>query len=249
MPKYAFAHPGKIGDALYSLPTIKYLCDRDNATADFYTSEYCNPVISLFEYQSYIDKVIIPSGYKMQRMDCGVQPWSMPIPEGVYDATFQLGFRIAPSKALHLWIGESAGLPSVPYPEYQYPNITFFNEPYIVISTKYPTGYNKAFEAFINVCPILTVQVGSPTEFLESKSANFTHLNMLETVSLLSKTKGFLGLPFSQLVLANGFPDIPKVAMHNSATWDMRHVIQRPNNYYPMNPNTDEILKLLKLTQ
>jgi|WetSurSiteA1Bulk_404760.scaffolds.fasta_scaffold69848_2 hypothetical protein len=248
MPKYAFSHPGKIGDALYTLPTIKYICERDGATADFYTSNYCLPLTPLFEYQSFIEKLIVPESYVIRDMGCGVQPWQMPIPEGIYDQVFQLGFQTTPNIPLHSWIGQSVGIADVPPPQYQYPDITFFEEPYIVISARYPTTYNDSFKAFIDACPILTVQIGCPNEFLESKSANMTHLNMLETVSLMAKSKGFLGLPFSQLVLANGFPDIPKVGMHNGGSWDLRHVIQRPNNHYPVNPSTEELLRLLNLS-
>jgi hypothetical protein len=245
MPKYAFSHPGKIGDALYTLPTIKYICERDGATADFYTSNYCLPIKSLFEYQSYIDQVIVPESYVISDMGCGIQPWNMPIPEG-YDQVFQLGFKSTPPTALHTSIAQSVGIPDVPLPTYEYPDKTFLSEPYIVISARKGTTFDPLFSEFIERCPILTVQVGCPHEYLESKSVNLTHLDMLDTVALMAKSSGFLGLPFSNLVLANGFPDIPKVAMYNYA-WDMRHVIYRPNNIYLNIPPVDDVLRGLNL--
>ena len=247
MLRYAFAHPGKIGDALFTLPTIKYICERDNATADFFTSNYCLPITPLFEYQSFIEKVIVPEEYIIRDMSCGVQPWEIPIPPG-YDAIYQLGFRTTPDCALHTWIGRSAGIPDVPPPSYQYPDMTFFEEPYIVISARNPTTFNDTILDFINICPIKTVQIGCPHEYLESKSVNMCHLNMLETVALMSKAVGFVGLPFSQLVLANGFPNLIKVAMHTGAHWNMSHLIYGPNNHYPVLPSPEEVLRLLNLS-
>ena len=50
MRKYAFAHPGKIGDMLYILPSVHTICERDEAVADIYTSEACRAAEDLVKY-------------------------------------------------------------------------------------------------------------------------------------------------------------------------------------------------------
>lgn len=95
----AVSHPGKMGDALYALPTARLLYGIHGEKIDFYTSDYCAPLTNLIEYQSYINKVVIPADYKIERMDIGCQPWQMPIP-AEYTHIFQLGFRGVPNQAI-----------------------------------------------------------------------------------------------------------------------------------------------------
>src|SRR5215203_1438962 len=104
MTRIAACHPGKIGDALYTLPTLRYIYGVTGSKIDFYTSEYCEPMRSLLEYQPYINSFNIAPNYKVERMDMGCQPWYMPI-EG-YDQVFQLGFQTVPDRAIHQFIAK-----------------------------------------------------------------------------------------------------------------------------------------------
>ena len=109
MKRIAFSHPGKIGDLLYILPTVKYICERDGAIADIYTSDMCKSAESLFRYQEYVNDFIIPTDYKMVHYNQGVQPWYMNVPPG-YDKVYQLGFELFPSGPLHKYIAKQIGL-------------------------------------------------------------------------------------------------------------------------------------------
>ena len=106
----ACSHPGKIGDAIYALPTINKLCELRECTADFYTSSYCAPLKKLFEYQPYIDNFYMPDSYIIERMDMGIQPYRMPIDPAPYRVVYHLGFRHIPNTRLDRFIADSIGL-------------------------------------------------------------------------------------------------------------------------------------------
>lgn len=247
MAELAFSHPGKIGDSLFSLPTVRHVCQTKQKTCDFYTSDYCKALIRLLEYQSYIDNVYIPPNYRMTRADMGIQPWLMPIDKSFYETVYQLGFRSVPDRPLHKFIAKSVGIDPRLLPEigYEYPDIKVLDEPYIVVSARGQTTFIKLFAEVIKRCPIAVVQIGAKGEFI-GDSVDITGLDMLETTTWIAKSKGFVGLMSSQLVLANGFP-INRVAVHDGIHWDMRHVVRSSFNHYPINPTADKILELLAL--
>jgi len=250
--KIAASHPGKMGDALYTLPVLRYIYESTGQKIDFYTSEYCAPLKRLFEYQECINKFIIPEGYIIDNMGCGVQPWYMPIPIEKYHQIHQLGFRYTPDKELHQFIAESIGIYAPMEIEYIYQPYDFLDlrnlidrEDYICIAPRGHTTYDHVFEALSKkyVC----VTIGGKTDYLRSTNAiDATGNDMLETLSILAYSKGFVGLMSAMLVLANGF-DIPKVGL-NGLFSDMRHAIKSPTNYYPENPhnpNIDDIVAFL----
>ncbi len=244
--KIACSHPGKIGDANYSLPTVKRIAELEHCQVDFYTSEVCRPLKRLFEYQSYIDKFYIPDNYKVERMDMGVQPWYVPIDGHLYKKTYQLGFRSCPNTDLPTFIGNQVGVDGLGRVQYEYPDFETLNEPYYVLAPRGNTTYKDLFIDFVNKSPIPVVSIGAEGEFnYINAGINKCGLDILETVTWIAKSQGFVGLMSSQLTLANGF-DIPKVAVHDGRSWDMRHVVRTLSNYYPVNPSAEDILKILE---
>jgi len=241
--KIACTHPGKIGDALYCLPTIKALSKKYNCKIDFYTSSYCKPLKNLFLYQSYINDFIIPKNYIIKRFDMGIQPWKMPV-NGGYDLVYHLGFKRIPDKALPNFIAETAEVNIEPI-QFEYPDLKILDEPYYVIAPR--KAYKDLFNNIVLHSDLPFVVIGgkgdnnlSPYSAIDKTGTDF-----LETVSIIANSKGFVGLMSSQLVLANGF-DIPKVAPHDGKNWDMRHVVRSKNNFYPVNPTYEEVIELLK---
>jgi hypothetical protein len=262
--KIAFGHPGRLGDALYCLPTIKYLCNRYGVKADFWTSEYCLPLKDLFEYQDYIDRLYVSPSYKLRDWGCGGQPPFVPIPTSEYEVTYQLGFRNTPDKRLDWFIGESVGIDgnSLPEVSYEYPPLhkgililpddeTKFldtENPYIVIAPRGETGYKETFRQTAELSlsrNIGVVYIGRRGEADTFPGFDCTGLDLLYTTSILSRAIGFVGLMSSQLVLANGFPDMIKVAPQDGKSWDMRHVVYSDTNYYPVDPTAQTILDLI----
>jgi len=238
----AVTHPGKMGDTLYALPLARLLYGINGEKIDFYTSEYCRPLKELIEYQTYINECIIPADYTIERMDMGCQPWQMPVQEG-YTQVYHAGFRSVPDRAIHQFIAMQAGY-NVPLGiSYDYPYGYTFTSDYICIAPRGETSFKQLFNDLADSTN--AVIIGGEGDYT-GHGMDFTGLSMLETVSLLSKAKGFVGLMSSQLVLANGFP-YPKIAPHDGKSWDMRHVIYTEYNHYPINPTLADLKALLDI--
>lgn len=216
MLKYAFSHPGKIGDFLYILPTVKYICERDGAIADIYTSEMCVSTEKLVRYQSYVNDFIIPRDYKIVHYNMGVQPWKMPIDESKYDKVYQFGFQHPPHGPLNAWIAKQAGLDIVPPVEYEYPDLRFYDKPYVVVAhCDYHTlpSLRQAYEYFISNSPITSVIVGIERDRIHARGGYYDliGIDFLHLASLISRSVAYVGFYSGQLAIANGFPGLLKV--------------------------------------
>lgn len=245
----AVTHPGKIGDALYALPFARLMYGIHGEKIDFYTSEYCKPMQSLVEYQSYINRFIIPKEYVVERMDCGVQPWNMPV-SGDYTYTFHCGFKSVPDTALHQFIAKQNGYDIPLAIKYEYPGNHFLHmilqehtkeKPYICIA---PRGKSSFQHIFNEVADRTNAVIIGAKDDYTGHGIDMTGLSFLDTLSVLSKCDGFVGLMSSMLVLANGF-NMPRIAIHDGRSWDMRHVIYTEYNHYPINPSVDDIVAIL----
>jgi hypothetical protein len=250
--KVAFAHPGKMGDALYSMPAMRYVTNYFGVQADFYSSEYCRPMKRLMEYQSCVDGMYFPDNYRIERMDMGVQPWHIPIDGSLYSVTFQLGFRQVPNCPLPRYVAITAGVGAHQELDmyWECPDIETLDEPYIVIGPRGKTTFEPLYLDIIEKAPCKVVQIGGPGDAVgdvtQDKVVDFTGEDMLETCSWLKKSKGYVGLMSAMLVLANGF-EIPRIAPHDGKSWDMRHVVESEYNHYPVDPTADEVLEVLGL--
>lgn len=242
--KLAFSHPGKIGDSLYTLPLIRHLCEQYNCKADFYTSTYCEPLRSLSEHQSYIDRFFTldaANGYQLRDFGCGGQPPDMPIPNGGYSQIYQLGFHKTPDTFLAQFMANEAGVSETMSVHYEYPILDKpIQEDYICIAPRGMTGFIDLFNGIADATT--AVIIGGSGDYT-GHGIDMTGKDMLETLSILHHAKAFVGLMSSQLVLANGV-QIPRIAIHDGIHWDMHHVLYSSLNYYPVNPSVDDILSI-----
>lgn len=256
-PLVAVSHPGKMGDALYALPAIRVLIEDWNAQVDFYTSEYCKPLEKLIKYQTGIRNFIVPESYTILGMDMGIRPWKMPVDGTLYNRIVHLGFRSVPDCPLPEFIGRTAGVPLSKLKPiyYEYPTADIPSNDYICIAPRGETTFKSLFEDIIvnsekDVAIIGGKSDNSLTRFSTNEKGrnifDLTGLDMLDTLTWMSKCSGFVGLMSAMLVLANGF-DIPRIAVHDGIHWDMRHVLYSNKNHYPINPTRQEIEELLNL--
>ena len=236
----AVSHPGKIGDALYSLPTVRYLCELHGTRADFYTSSYCEPLRRLLEAQDCIERVIVPEDYKIENGFQGIQPWNMPIPEAGYERVYQLGFQAEPDRPLPDYIASTVGAPSGLPIAYHYQEQPTLDRPYLVLAPGKDLRYRRLFSELIALSPIDVAVIGTKDEFFGA-GLDCTGLDILDTLPWIANSSGFIGCMSSPLVLANGFP-IHKVVVDDGSTWDMRHVVRSPFNHYPINPSPLAVL-------
>lgn len=240
--KFATAHPGKMGDALYSLPFIRHIYNTTGEKIDFYTSDYCAPMRRLFEYQSCINEFVVSPHYRVERMDMGCQPADILI-DKPYEQVYQLGFHRIPDRAIHQFIAAEQGVTIPLAVEYEFPKLTgpLVDSTYICIAPRSPSSFQSLFDALAD--RVTCVVIGGPGDY-SGHGLDYTGKDFLETLSIMSGAKGFVGLMSSQLVLANGFP-YSKIAPWDGRSWDMSHVIYQASNHYPVNPSVDHILSLL----
>lgn len=242
MTKFAAAHPGRMGDVLYTIPVMRYIYKVTGLKFDFYTSEYCSPLKKLFEYQECVSRFYVSPSYVLDNWGCGGQPWYVPIPIQEYARVYQLGFRQTPDCALHQFIAKYAGIDVPLAIEYDYPPLLDYtwSSPYVVLAPRGKTTFEPIFNEIADKTTALIV--GGEGDYT-GHGIDLTGLDMLNTLTVLSGAKAFVGLMSSQLVLANGF-DMPRISL-NGYQADMRHSIRTAQNYYP-GPNTtaDEIIAL-----
>ena len=231
-----------MGDALYSIPTIRELAARHGCKVDFYTSSYCAPLRRIFEAQSCIDRFIISEQYVLHDFSCGAQPWQVPVPD-VYDAIYQLGFSALPHQPLPDHISTSVGLRAGLAVRYEFdlpaPEI---DEPYIVSAPR----AGLPFRELADRSSIRVVEIGGAGEGTGSpRVIDKTGLDMLEVLPWLAHAKGFAGYHTAMLVLANGFP-IPKVVWTPpDAFWLFLHAVKSYHTDYPITPTAIEMLRKL----
>lgn len=254
--RIAVTHPGKMGDALYTLPTIRYLWSLGN-TIDFFTSEYCRPIKDFMEFQQPVDRAFVVENYQIQHTRLGVQPWRMPVSTNGYDLVMHLGFRKEPTTRLDWFIAEQAGIDKEKLPpiQYDYPwdtdSYIMPDQPYIIVA---PDGrgsgrYRELLEEINEICPVLTVAVGAawgPEQVAMMVDVDMMGRSFLDTAAWMANSIGFVGMLSSMLVLANGF-DIPKVCLLPRKNPKLHHCVQSKNNSYMFMPTAQEVLRSLGL--
>lgn len=205
--KIAATMPGKMGDAIFAIPTIRWLSEKHNTKIDFWTSQYCSPLKRLFEYQTCIENFYVSPSYELEHMQMGCQPWLVPIhDEYQYEQVYHLGFRGYPiEKGIINYIADSVGAPMNLPLKYDYPDIETLDK-YVVVA---PRGEER-WRPVIARLAVLgdVVQIGSLGDKVSELGIDRTGLDFLETLAWISKARVFMGCRSSQLVLAKAF-DIP----------------------------------------
>lgn len=248
--RYAVCMPGCNGDALYTLPTIRKLHEQGDVEIDFYTSEVCRPIEQLMRYQSCVSNVIVPTSYVVESKGQGVQPWKMSI-QGAYTQVYQLGFQHHPNGPLHLYLAKRAGLQDVPNPVYEYPeDFPIPEEPYAVVCYSHARGALKPdlrekYNYMIENCPIKVVQSGLDVDCtLDVKnSIVYPNLNLLNLLPLIAKARVFVGFYSAPLVLANGFPSVPRIVTLTSPRCGEQHGLHIPYTKDVLTNRKEEILE------
>lgn len=241
--KIAATHPGKHGDALYTLPTIRALA-AEHGKIDFYTSSYCEPLRSLFEAQECIGGFYVAPNYRIERMDMGVQPRYVPVDASLYDYVFQLGFDRVPDCAIPDFIARELNVNPAPI-QYDVPDKERIWKDYIVLAPRASDDYTPLFQEIIDGAALDCMIVGGHGDGAKLHGGvDYTETDYLNTAWLIKHAKAFVGLMSSQLVLANGFP-IPRICPHDGKSWDMRHVVRSEYNHYLVKPSASEVWEII----
>lgn len=212
----ACSHPGRCGDAIFCLPTIKALCARHQCQSDFYTSEWCLPIASLMCAQSYIRQMIIPEDYRIEAHSIGIQPWKMPIDEGKYEAVYQLGFKDYPTIPLPDFIAASVGLPPQPL-ELEYPKVRKLDGDYLIACSKSmnecPMAFPESPNFFVELGSLVGLVIIGMQPLLPTFNLIHTKMNLLEVASAMHFSKGVLSSPSTPHTIAAFIPGVKMVTL------------------------------------
>lgn len=98
MAKVLCTFSGKLGDVLWSLPTVKEIAHRVGEPVDMLTMFECKSLLPLLEAQPYIRKAWASEEWQGSCTGSphGNQPWQAPVPEGMYDRVDHLTYRYHP---------------------------------------------------------------------------------------------------------------------------------------------------------
>lgn len=247
--KISVSHPGRLGDALYCLPTVRHLSKIFDTKIDFWTSNYCKPLVNLLKKQTYINEVFINEQYIAHHHNCGTQPSILEC-LGKYDKIFHLGIREYPQCRLVDYYPTIHGFTMVDTTiKYDFPPLVGGSKDRIIVCP----GRNTVFK------PLLTelmtsladeynpvYQIGPKEECIsiDSPSVLTYNVDMLETLSYMSDAKLFIGTLSANLVLANGFPDLKKVILCEPERWCPRHDIHTVNHHYIVPSSLEQVLSL-----
>jgi hypothetical protein len=212
----ACSHPGRCGDAIFCLPTIKALCARHQCQADFYTSDWCAPIEPLMRYQPFIHDFIIPPDYRIEGHGIGIQPWNMPIDRTKYEAVYQLGFKEYPKIPLPDHIAASADFEPLPL-ELEYPMGRALDGNYLVACSKSVNECAQAFPEspmfFQDMSALMRlVIVGMQPLRLELDLVHH-QMNLLEVASAMHYSKGVLCSPSTPHTIAAFIPGVKMVTL------------------------------------
>jgi hypothetical protein len=134
--------PGKFGDILWSLPTVRAISRNVNEPVDFMVMQPYLSLTPLLEAQSYINKVIVNDAWLCTGSPHGDQPWepqnnNMLLTE--YDSVVNLGYRYHPGIC---YIGKQV----IDFLAHQQ-NITLEEQvcPFIEVKSEYGGGIAYAF--------------------------------------------------------------------------------------------------------
>jgi hypothetical protein len=243
--KIALTHPGKIGDLLYAWPTAQALCKKHGCKADFYTSEYCRPVMPLLAYQEEIDEVFVPPDYEITGYGQGVQPWRMPI-HGVYSHLYHLGVNKWPDGGMIEFYGKVHNVTPEPF-NFRCPTIDLgLSEAPIVVSVCRRKGVQLAqsvVNAFKSLLPV--VQLGGAGEDLLDGVVNDRQFDFLESASILNTARVYAGGTGANSVLAIAFYHTPSVIAYTAGI-DDRHLVPAPQVTYMKEPSFEDYLSEIK---
>jgi hypothetical protein len=230
----ATSHPGRCGDAIFCLPTIKALCSRHNCQTDFYTSDWCAPIAPLMLAQPFIRKFIISPGYMIEAHGIGIQPWKMPIDASQYEAVYQLGFKTYPVTPIPDHIAASEGFPPLPL-ALEYPKERVVPGDYLVACSK---SFNECalafpespmfFQDMNKFVPVLTVGLQCLRQGLAHEGYAKNPANLLEVAGLIHHSKGVLCSPSTIHTIASFIPSVRMVTLKHHwldrrQMWDGTH--------------------------
>ncbi len=245
----AICTPELHGDVLWTVPAARYLARKHGCLVDYWLSYRGASTADLLRVQTFVNDVIldgvwVPRGGRTEEVD---------LARGNYEAVYQLGFHESldnltlldyfcrragvPRQGHHLEI--PVGCPEEPLPEV----------PYIVMDAKKVDGsmhrWHEMFREFVRHCSLPVLEIGVPGCAVAVDCGSIDHCRhgFLHAAACIAQCKYFVGTISAPLVMADAFPEVRRIAVHDGRSWCMDQVTKSPMNYYPVTFDYREILR------
>jgi len=241
----ALTHPGKIGDLLFSFPAAITLASI-YGPVDFYTSQYCKPLVTLLEYQSWIENVIIPENYVIDNFGMGVQPWLMPVADG-YEHVFDLGLQTWPTKNMIDYYANQVEVDPAEFVVECPDELEDFwiDDDCILIASCLRTNplYAQAIADWANN-RVQVVHVGGGLgNQLVNNVSNTKFSDFLATATTMKEAAIYAGGVGANSVLASAFTNLKVVITHPEKAFDTRFIVYRDHVTFMTDPPVEEYVQ------
>jgi len=234
------------GDTLWSVAAARALAQRAGTQADFFITWRAEQLGNLLRAQSFVRHVVIVHDRSIGFALAGEAKG--------YDEVYDLHMRGHEGNLLD-WFCKVADVgpqchrfdipPDVPIS-------TLPDGPFVAMAGKAwdqgMEGVTAPMREFTKLCPVPVVEVGFPTGAMVAPGTSIDRRSwgFLEMAGIISKCRVFLGTLSAPLVLADAFPDVYRVAVHDNARWDMRWPTRSDKNHYVGNPSGHDLIDLMK---
>lgn len=252
----AVCSPELNGDVLWCLPAARELARRHGSKVDFWLGPRGSRLVDLLEVQSFVERVVVDRSWVPGPDDS--RDMDGPRQRGGYEHVHQLGFRTrAPQgETLLDYFCWAVGLPRqghwIDLPDGCPPCVLPVG-PFVALECKggdvgSVKRWGDTFREFVRRCPLPVVEVGIPgcaLTFEQGALVRTSH-GFLEMAGIVSRSKYFVGTISAPLVLADAFPTVARIALHDGRTWDLRACTASPVNHYLVDPSADQLLEYVR---
>lgn len=252
----AICSPELNGDVLWALPAARELARRAGCQADFWLGPRGRNLPDLLAVQDFVRKVIVDWDFPCPGPG---DSHDMEKPKGSpeYEHVHQLGFRQGQEchgslldyfcQAVGLprqghWIDIPRWCPQDPLPEGDF----------VCLAAKSQDGgmhvrWGEMWREFVRRCPLPVVEVGlpeSPTA-VDAGAINRCRPGFLEMAGVISRCKYFVGHISAPLVIADAFPNVVRIAVHDGVNWNLNACTRSAMNHYPVCYDADTLLRYI----
>jgi len=196
--------PGKFGDLLWALPTVRELNKKEYINGRHSVDEHgvhigvmpqYESLLPLLNVQPYIDKAFVIENWTCTGSPHGDQPWEAPVPEG-YDKVYHLGYRNHPNRN-HPLIDFIAGQQGIqltkPIPFISVPSNINLLKPYVAYA--FNESMMELKDPFIQRVK---------EELNEVLFVDVSKLPWLNAATMISNSMAFIGCRSANYVLSCG---------------------------------------------
>jgi hypothetical protein len=249
----AVCTPELNGDVLWAVPAARELARRHGCKVDFWLGPRGRALKDLLEVQDFVERVFVDETYENPLPDGSHEMQAPKRYQPPYEHVHQLGFKhgMEIKGTLLDYFCAVVGLPRQEH-RLDLPGEPFQGE-FVALAFKgtdqsMVARWKETFCDFVRWSPLSVLEVGIPNTAitLEAGAGDCTSHGFLLMAKIIAACKVFVGTISSPLVIADAFPNVHRVAVHDGGTWNLDYCTKSPMNHYPVNPTGKQLAELVR---